>query len=679
MARLRLLLMSGLALCLTALPGIARAQASGAQTGETPPAHVSYTDGRVLLEYEANIEAIEANTPLVPGDRIRTEAGRAEIVFGDGSVLHVDEYTTIDLLSDRLVRLLAGRLIATVGTGLAGQLQVDAPAASVRAVSAGEYRIALLPRGSDSDLELAVVRGRAELFTDTDVIGLAAGQRAVANAGGSLAGTWPFNSAELDAFSRWSASRLDARRGPTSYGYLSGELRHYAGDFDRYGTWGHEPVYGYVWYPRVAHGWRPYYHGRWKHYGRWGWTWIGGPRWAWPTHHYGRWGVSSAGAWFWIPGLHWSGAWVHWGIANKYVSWCPLGFDNRPVFGFWRKGFRHRHSAWRGWTVVHRSHFGARRAVHSVALDGQRVVTTQRASFITQAAPPTFAGARHGRLSAAGGTRAVAVPRGSTGFAGRVHPSSPQRSGRTAAVPGAPRIRSGSGGEIRTSDGRRFAVPRAPTSVQGGGARSGGAAQRRGGSPGIAAAPDTGTPATPDVGVFRRRSGRAVERGTGTPWRAEDVPVYRGGRPGSAADPAAPRARTRSGTSPSPAPAIAGPPRDSGETTAPDRSRRGSGGGYIAAPRGVGPASAGPPPSSPRGGDAPARGGSIRVPSGRGSSSASSPPPSVRSGGGRARTAPGGSSRGTAVSRGSGSGGGGGESSGGRGGSSRGGGGGRRR
>ncbi len=70
-----------------------------------------------------------------------------------------------------------------------------------------------------------------------------------------------------------------------------------------YGAWQNEPTYGYVWYPRVRPGWRPYYYGRWTTLRPWGWTWIGSDPWAWPTHHYGRWGFS-AGSWFWIPGPH---------------------------------------------------------------------------------------------------------------------------------------------------------------------------------------------------------------------------------------------------------------------------------------------------------------------------------------------------------------------------------------
>ena len=90
--------------------------------------------------------------------------------------------------------------------------------------------------------------------------------------------------------------------------------------------------------PHVVSGWRPYYHGRWRFYARFGWTWVGGDVWAWPTHHYGRWGTTSAGAWFWVPGRTWGPAWVHWAVAPGYVSWCPLGFDGRPVVPF---GYAH--------------------------------------------------------------------------------------------------------------------------------------------------------------------------------------------------------------------------------------------------------------------------------------------------------------------------------------------------
>jgi hypothetical protein len=61
---------------------------------------------------------------------------------------------------------------------------------------------------------------------------------------------------------------------------------------------------------------------------------------------------------------------VSWGGAPGYVSWCPLGFDNRPVFSLsvsiGSRGWGG--DSWRGWTVVSRDHFGGRRNVHQFAV-----------------------------------------------------------------------------------------------------------------------------------------------------------------------------------------------------------------------------------------------------------------------------------------------------------------------
>ena len=98
--------------------------------------------------------------------------------------------------------------------------------------------------------------------------------------------------------------------------------------------------------------------GRWTTLRPWGWTWIGYDPWAWPTHHYGRWGFS-AGAWFWIPGRTWGPAWVSWAYAPGYVSWCPLGWNNRPVAQFgYRGGYGRYYNPWHAWTVVPHRGFG---------------------------------------------------------------------------------------------------------------------------------------------------------------------------------------------------------------------------------------------------------------------------------------------------------------------------------
>ena len=204
--------------------------------------------------------------------------------------------------------------------------QIDAPAGSVRIQTAGEYRVST----TAGEVELDVVSGNAALATDQGSVDLRAGERSFAREGAPPDYPQTFNSARLDAFDQWSEAQRDAEVGSQSTEYLPSELDSYSGAFDNYGRWENVQPYGYVWYPTVSAGWRPYYNGYWDYVGPYGWTWIGYDRWAWPTHHWGRWGFQ-AGLWFWIPSRHWGPAWVSWGFSSGYVSWCPLGWNNRAV------------------------------------------------------------------------------------------------------------------------------------------------------------------------------------------------------------------------------------------------------------------------------------------------------------------------------------------------------------
>lgn len=326
------------------------------------PAHVAYLDGAVDVTRDGRAEPASINIPLVAGDQIRTREGRAEVLFGDGSVLDVDRFTTLDFLSDELVRMTDGRIRVTIGGRDRVAYRVDTPSGAVRIDTPGEYRIALIGESGRHDVELITVRGYATLVNELGETNVGAGERAFATAAMAPSYAQAYNSASFDAFDRWSADRRDERTGATSAQYLPDEVRGYAGDFDRYGAWQYDAGYGYVWYPRVRGGWRPYYYGRWNYYGPWGWTWIAYDRWGWPTHHYGRWGFR-AGAWFWIPSRRWAPAYVYWAGASDYVGWCPLGWDNRPIFSIINinvnigRGYR-GYDPYRAWTVVPRRAFG---------------------------------------------------------------------------------------------------------------------------------------------------------------------------------------------------------------------------------------------------------------------------------------------------------------------------------
>ena len=226
----------------------------------------------------------------------------------------------------------------------------------------GEYRAALLrTAGRQRAGARRASAARAELANEGGRTPLRAGERAFARADAAPSYAYVFNSAALGSRSiagpkRGATSGWVCRRSicPTKCGRMPATL-------DRYGYWGDEPTYGHVWYPRVAAGWRPYYRGRWSTLRPYGWTWVGYDPWGWPTHHYGRWGFGGAG-WFWIPGRSGAPAWVSWASAPGYVSWCPLGWNNRPVFQINVYGGHggYGYDPWRAWTVLPQRYFGVR-------------------------------------------------------------------------------------------------------------------------------------------------------------------------------------------------------------------------------------------------------------------------------------------------------------------------------
>jgi len=549
---------------------------------ETPaPAHLAVIDGAAWLDRQGRSESAPANMPLIAGDRLRTERGRVEVLFGDGSALYLDQFTTVDFQSDALLRLLAGR-VRLVVAGLDPNdpdeqvsYRIDAPSASAQVLTVGDYRVSLVGAPAATDVELAVLRGSADLVTDAGSVRVTAGARSVARAGAPPAQPFAFNSARWDAFDRWSEERREARLGVAASSYLPAPLYSYASTFDQYGAWRPHPDYGHVWYPTVSVAWQPYYEGYWSVVGPFGWTWIGYDPWAWPTHHYGRWGFS-AGLWFWIPGVHWGPSWVSWRWGHDYVAWGPAGY-HPPA-----------HRPWHGWRAAHAVAFRERHVAvprNSFAVD--RLDAGRRATFASRPDAPPPSGLAVPRsaspISGVGRRSGVAVPRSLGGVQ-----SMPR--GGAMAVP-----RASSPASAAPVD--RRAVARAPSSAGG-----------------LGAPPRQGpTPDSPGLGALAPRArARSADdrapaaRGLSVPRRAPDA---------APAAPVYPVYRER------PAERRAPAPRDYGVSTPPA--------GPTPPPRQYDP-----PPTSRRASDAPAYG---RPDAGR---AAPRPPASAPSRGGVERSAP---------------------------------------
>jgi hypothetical protein len=518
LARRFALLLTAIAPTLAAVTWAAVVQAQE-PSAIAAPAHIAHLDGAITLEREGSVDTASLNAPVIAGDRLRTTAGRVEVLFPDGTTLDLDEHSSVDVPSPTLLRLTSGRaMLLVAGTGApsassAARYQIDTPAASARPGGPGEYRVAVFAGHDAEETDLAVVRGAASLATERGTVAVRAGERSVALENGVPSFPQPFNSARLDAFDRWSAERRTERATSSSAQYLPRDLQTYAGTLDQYGSWQYAAPYGYVWYPSVSAGWRPYYYGFWSPIRSYGWTWIGTDVWSWPTHHYGRWGYTG-GSWFWIPGRTWAPAWVSWAGAPGYVSWCPLGSDGQAVFAL----SIGRGDPWVGWVVVPRTSFGHRdQFVQSHAIVPYDLARTT--PFVVQAIAP------------------AAVPRGTSRIVdGRA------AAGRPAATDGRGRAQ-GSAGQPATHDdrgaapARRSAPADPPTTTDG-------------------RQPAAERPRAPEIAGPRYRAPAAV-------------PEARGARDGARGAPAGSGAGRRAEPAQRPAPAhpeSRGAPRSSGRS-----------------------------------------------------------------------------------------------------------------
>ncbi len=228
---------SALLVC-AASPTVARAQDA--------PAHVAYVDGAASIDRETDSIDAVAGEPLVPGDRLRTESGRAEVWFPDGSTLALDAYTSAELQSASLIRLTSGSVILVVARStdvgergeVSGRYARRARRSSTGRVNTRSPWPATAAIRNSSSRSFAA---SAQLVADGGSMGVRSGERTFARANTAPSYPQVFNSARRDAFDDWAATLRDRRRGRAeSTRYLPSNLQMYGGTFDRYGAWDYE-------------------------------------------------------------------------------------------------------------------------------------------------------------------------------------------------------------------------------------------------------------------------------------------------------------------------------------------------------------------------------------------------------------------------------------------------------
>lgn len=329
------MLFTAAVLVLILFSGPAFAQDQEKYTNESV-AQLSYVDGKVFIQRPSDLgfEDGTLNTPVSDGDRIGTAEGRAEIHFGRGNYLRLDENTKIDIMdlpkkgdSHIRFRVWSGHVYIVVGTIREEKsIEVHTPDSSFYVLENGIYRVDVR---ENKETEILVFEGLIEAAGGNGSQLIKSGQRIEIGEGKFKDGPATFMATAEDSFDKFNQSRISQMAGdvPKAKGNLPEEINDYEGQLDQNGRWVYVEQYGNVWVPGgVDESWRPYYNGRWTWLGMTGWTWVPYEPWGWVTFHYGRWGWGGGLGWYWIPTGIWGPAWVSWWSDMDYIGWSPLSW-----------------------------------------------------------------------------------------------------------------------------------------------------------------------------------------------------------------------------------------------------------------------------------------------------------------------------------------------------------------
>ncbi|RLE24379.1 MAG: hypothetical protein DRJ65_09955, partial [Acidobacteria bacterium] len=311
---------------------------TGVASVEDDPTSLSYI---AYLERYATVfpaggeETLEAviNMPLVAGDRLDTaREGRMEAILADGTMLWMDEYTTVsldavafsrDTRGDRTVLFLADGAIMLelpMTVEQKHRTRIDGASETVHLQGPGVFRIEVLRTGG---LWVEVWEGLAEAVTPAGGVTLRA--TSATEVGGGRVSSVESRMTDRDDFARWVQARRSIGAGRSAE-YVDPQYAREASQLDAYGSWVYlDSSETWAWQPTVDADWRPYNAGRW-YWTSVGWSWLAYEPWGWLPYHYGSWWNSPGYGWVWNYGRTWSPAWVHWSYGGGYVGWCPVGW-----------------------------------------------------------------------------------------------------------------------------------------------------------------------------------------------------------------------------------------------------------------------------------------------------------------------------------------------------------------
>ena len=292
---------------------------------------ISLLEGDVQIRAEDTSEWVPAsvNIPLTDGDRLWVpEAGRVELQLRDGTILRLDENSSLEVLTVESgsfqVYLTLGHAYVNFKGARDSLIQMDTPVSSMRAYDRVKFRVDV---SEDGGTDISVFKGAVYAENRNGKTRVGSGKTLYLSED-SNAELLPLG--RSDEWERWNTERdrkIEERK--YSYRYLPEELEGYSNDFDENGKWVYLREYGYIWTPTVivSEDWSPYRIGRWVWIGG-DYVWISYEPWGWAPYHYGRWTFVVSVGWCWVPpargAVYWGPGFVGWVHNPTYVAWVPL-------------------------------------------------------------------------------------------------------------------------------------------------------------------------------------------------------------------------------------------------------------------------------------------------------------------------------------------------------------------
>ncbi len=220
-------------------PMVVAQTAEAAAPGRVPPWHLSFVGGQAFIDRAGQADPAEAGVALLDGDRLRTEEGRLEVEFADGSLLQLERCTTVDAMTAGQIRLLRGRVFIVRGVPdpiEPSRYEVETGVASVQISGPGEFRVTSTAGDGGTEVELAVLLGSATIANDLGAEEVRAGEAAFVQEGLAPSRPEAFDSTRFDGADPSNAQRGDDASSAASADDLPAEPGADPGAFDQNDT-----------------------------------------------------------------------------------------------------------------------------------------------------------------------------------------------------------------------------------------------------------------------------------------------------------------------------------------------------------------------------------------------------------------------------------------------------------